>query len=113
MFLYTNAFPPLSLKSFSKPISLFKPIILSKLKKYPKHPSSKPRSTPPSQNHTPKMPTATTLEQPPATIHSVSYAVEDYVFEEAIPKLLDPLPYRKAGSVFANAGEEGESVITR
>ena len=54
-----------------------------------------------------------TLEQPPATIHSVSYAVEEYVFEEAIPKLLDPLPYRKAGSVFANAGEEAESTITR
>eukprot|EP00560_Eucampia_antarctica_P006014 CAMPEP_0197824334 /NCGR_PEP_ID=MMETSP1437-20131217/1593_1 /TAXON_ID=49252 ORGANISM="Eucampia antarctica, Strain CCMP1452" /NCGR_SAMPLE_ID=MMETSP1437 /ASSEMBLY_ACC=CAM_ASM_001096 /LENGTH=627 /DNA_ID=CAMNT_0043423919 /DNA_START=71 /DNA_END=1954 /DNA_ORIENTATION=+ len=45
------------------------------------------------------------------TIENVEYDFENYALEHGIPETLDPLPYRKAGSVFAT-GEEAEPVMT-
>jgi len=45
------------------------------------------------------------------TVDMVHYDFEDYALEYGIPETLDPLPYRKAGSVFAT-GEEAEPVLT-
>lgn len=49
---------------------------------------------------------------PPApNVSMVNYDFEEYALEHGIPATLDPLPYRKAGSVFAT-GEEAEPVMT-
>ncbi|CAB9503980.1 30-kDa cleavage and polyadenylation specificity factor 30 [Seminavis robusta] len=45
------------------------------------------------------------------TIANVEYDFEDYALKHGIPDTLDPLPYRKAGSVFAT-GDEAEPVLT-
>ena len=56
--------------------------------------------------------TATSLlPTDPLTINTVEYDFEDYALKHGIPETLDPLPYRKAGSVFAT-GEEAEPVLT-
>ncbi|KAL7576038.1 hypothetical protein ACA910_000825 [Epithemia clementina (nom. ined.)] len=47
----------------------------------------------------------------PLTADQVEYDFENYVLEHGIPETLDPLPYRKAGSVFGT-GEEAEPVLT-
>jgi len=47
----------------------------------------------------------------PFEIGLVQYDFEDYALKHGIPETLDPLPYRKAGSVFAT-GEEAEPVMT-
>jgi cleavage and polyadenylation specificity factor subunit 4 len=51
------------------------------------------------------------LQKPPITVDSVEYDFENYALQHGIPETLDPLPYRKAGSVFAT-GEESEPVLT-
>lgn len=45
------------------------------------------------------------------SVTMVQYDFEQYALEHGIPETLDPLPYRKAGSVFAT-GEEAEPVMT-
>ena len=45
------------------------------------------------------------------TANTIEYDFEQYALEHGIPETLDPLPYRKAGSVFAT-GEEAEPVLT-
>jgi cleavage and polyadenylation specificity factor subunit 4 len=45
------------------------------------------------------------------TPDTVEYDFENYALEHGIPQTLDPLPYRKAGSVFGT-GEEAEPVLT-
>mmetsp|Transcript_30028 Transcript_30028/g.45539 ORF Transcript_30028/g.45539 Transcript_30028/m.45539 type:complete len:593 (+) Transcript_30028:180-1958(+) len=45
------------------------------------------------------------------TVDTVEYDFENYALKHGIPETLDPLPYRKAGSVFAT-GEEAEPVLT-
>ena len=45
------------------------------------------------------------------SIDKVEYDFEEFALEHGIPETLDPLPYRKAGSVFAT-GEEAEPVMT-
>mmetsp|Transcript_33473 Transcript_33473/g.81055 ORF Transcript_33473/g.81055 Transcript_33473/m.81055 type:complete len:618 (-) Transcript_33473:96-1949(-) len=47
----------------------------------------------------------------PVTPNTIEYDFEDYALKHGIPETLDPLPYRKAGSVFAT-GEEAEPVLT-
>eukprot|EP00978_Attheya_sp_CCMP212_P009420 scaffold22306_cov55-Attheya_sp.AAC.2 len=47
----------------------------------------------------------------PMTVDMVQYDFEQYALEHGIPDTKDPLPYRKAGSVFAT-GEEAEPVMT-
>jgi len=47
----------------------------------------------------------------PLTADQVEYDFENFALEHGIPETLDPLPYRKAGSVFAS-GEEAEPVLT-
>lgn len=44
-------------------------------------------------------------------IDQVEYDFEAYALEHGIPETIDPLPYRKAGSVFAT-GEEAEPQLT-
>jgi cleavage and polyadenylation specificity factor subunit 4 len=51
------------------------------------------------------------LEKEPLTVDMVEYDFEDYALKHGIPETLDPLPYRKAGSVFAD-GEEAAPVLT-
>jgi cleavage and polyadenylation specificity factor subunit 4 len=51
------------------------------------------------------------LPKDPLTVDMVQYDFEDYALEYGIPETLDPLPYRKAGSVFAT-GDEAEPVLT-
>ena len=51
------------------------------------------------------------LPKEPVTIDTIEYDFEDYALKHGIPETLDPLPYRKAGSVFAT-GEEAEPVLT-
>ena len=41
------------------------------------------------------------LPTDPLTVNTVEYDFEDYALKHGIPETLDPLPYRKAGSVFA------------
>lgn len=53
----------------------------------------------------------TSLQPPIMTVSMVNYDFEEYALEHGIPATLDPLPYRKAGSVFAT-GEESEPVMT-
>mmetsp|Transcript_5221 Transcript_5221/g.12809 ORF Transcript_5221/g.12809 Transcript_5221/m.12809 type:complete len:677 (-) Transcript_5221:673-2703(-) len=43
------------------------------------------------------------LQSDPLTVNTVEYDFEDYALQHGIPETLDPLPYRKAGSVFSNA----------
>jgi cleavage and polyadenylation specificity factor subunit 4 len=52
------------------------------------------------------------LPQDPINVHTVEYDFENYALEHGIPETLDPLPYRKSGSVFAEGGEEAEPVLT-
>jgi len=47
----------------------------------------------------------TILPQDPLTANTIEYDFEDYALKHGIPETLDPLPYRKAGSVFANSTE--------
>ncbi len=47
----------------------------------------------------------------PISIDQIEYDFEDYALKHGIPEIVDPLPYRKAGSVFAT-GEEAEPVMT-
>eukprot|EP00934_Nitzschia_sp_Nitz4_P005765 Nitzschia sp. Nitz4//scaffold230_size58257//14545//16477//NITZ4_006476-RA/size58257-augustus-gene-0.2-mRNA-1//1//CDS//3329543235//5755//frame0 len=51
------------------------------------------------------------LPKDPFTPSTIEYDFEDFALEHGIPETLDPLPYRKAGSVFAT-GEEAEPVLT-
>jgi cleavage and polyadenylation specificity factor subunit 4 len=51
------------------------------------------------------------LPQDPLSLDQVEYDFEQYALEHGIPETLDPLPYRKAGSVFAT-GDEAEPVLT-
>jgi cleavage and polyadenylation specificity factor subunit 4 len=51
------------------------------------------------------------LPQDPFTVNTIEYDFENYALEHGIPETLDPLPYRKAGSVFAT-GDEAEPVLT-
>ena len=55
--------------------------------------------------------TASLLPQEPLTVDTVEYDFEEYALKHGIPETLDPLPYRKAGSVFAT-GDEAEPVLT-
>jgi cleavage and polyadenylation specificity factor subunit 4 len=48
------------------------------------------------------------LPQDPLTVNTIEYDFEDYALEHGIPETLDPLPYRKAGSVFSNATENDD-----
>jgi cleavage and polyadenylation specificity factor subunit 4 len=57
------------------------------------------------------MSTMSLLTPDPITINTVEYDFEDYALKHGIPETLDPLPYRKAGSVFAT-GDEAEPVLT-
>ena len=52
-----------------------------------------------------------TSSSQPLTADQVEYDFENYALEHGIPETLDPLPYRKAGSVFAT-GDEAEPVLT-
>jgi len=45
------------------------------------------------------------------SIHQVEFDFEDYALKHGIPDTIDPLPYRKAGSVFAT-GDEAEPQVT-
>ena len=56
------------------------------------------------------MPPTQLLPQDPITPNTVEYDFEEYALEHGIPDTLDPLPYRKAGSVFGT--EEAEPVLT-
>ena len=47
------------------------------------------------------------LPQDPITPNTVEYDFEEYALEHGIPETLDPLPYRKTGSVFAEGGGGG------
>jgi cleavage and polyadenylation specificity factor subunit 4 len=51
------------------------------------------------------------LLQDPLSLDQVEYDFEQYALEHGIPETLDPLPYRKAGSVFAT-GDEAEPILT-
>lgn len=52
------------------------------------------------------------MNQPiPTSIDQVEFDFEDYALTHGIPDTVDPLPYRKAGSVFAT-GEEAEPQVT-
>ena len=48
---------------------------------------------------------STLLPQDPLTVNTVEYDFEEYALQHGIPETLDPLPYRKAGSVFSNTAE--------
>ena len=52
----------------------------------------------------------TSLLQEPLTTNTVEYDFEDYALKHGIPEMLDPLPYRKAGSVFASTENDLEQV---
>ncbi|KAL7548336.1 hypothetical protein ACHAWF_011623 [Thalassiosira exigua] len=49
--------------------------------------------------------------EPTNTLDMVEYDFENYALTQGIPETLDPLPYRKSGSVFAT-GEEAEPQLT-
>lgn len=61
---------------------------------------------PPANN-----PSNSLLPSDPFTPSTIEYDFEEYALEHGIPETLDPLPYRKAGSVFAT-GDEAEPVLT-
>lgn len=44
------------------------------------------------------------------SLNTIEYDFEDYAYQHGIPETLDPLPYRKAGSVFSN--DIAEPVLT-
>ena len=44
----------------------------------------------------------------PLTANTIEYDFESYALEHGIPETLDPLPYRKAGSVFSNTTENDD-----
>lgn len=48
----------------------------------------------------------------PINPNVIHYDFESFAVEHGIPDTLDPLPYRKSGSVFAEGGEEAEPVLT-
>lgn len=47
----------------------------------------------------------------PINVNTIEYDFEEFALKHGIPETLDPLPYRKAGSVFAT-GDESEPVLT-
>ena len=47
------------------------------------------------------------------TANTVEYDFENYALEHGIPETLDPLPYRKTGSVFAGENGDEEPVLKR
>ena len=47
----------------------------------------------------------------PTTIDQVEFDFEDYALTHGIPDTIDPLPYRKAGSVFGT-GDDAEPQVT-
>lgn len=53
-----------------------------------------------------------TVLEPTITLDMVEYDFENYALTMGIPETLDPLPYRKSGSVFASTGEEAEPQLT-
>lgn len=53
-----------------------------------------------------------TVLEPTNTLDMVEYDFENYALTMGIPETLDPLPYRKSGSVFASTGEEAEPQLT-
>ncbi|KAL7496437.1 hypothetical protein ACHAWT_008917 [Skeletonema menzelii] len=53
----------------------------------------------------------TVMEPEASTLNMVEYDFENYALTQGIPETLDPLPYRKAGSVFAT-GDEAEPQLT-
>ena len=53
----------------------------------------------------------TVLEPAANTVDMVQYDFENYALTQGIPETLDPLPYRKSGSVFAT-GDESEPQLT-
>lgn len=48
---------------------------------------------------------------PRPSVSAVEYDFENFALTHGIPETVDPLPYRKAGSVFAS-GEDAEAVVT-
>jgi len=44
----------------------------------------------------------------PLTANTIEYDFESYALEHGIPETLDPLPYRKAGSVFSSTTENDD-----
>jgi cleavage and polyadenylation specificity factor subunit 4 len=52
-----------------------------------------------------------TVLEPTNTLDMVEYDFENYALTQGIPETLDPLPYRKSGSVFAS-GDEAEPQLT-
>mmetsp|Transcript_55 Transcript_55/g.121 ORF Transcript_55/g.121 Transcript_55/m.121 type:complete len:670 (+) Transcript_55:256-2265(+) len=48
------------------------------------------------------------LSQDAVTVNTIEYDFEDYALQHGIPETLDPLPYRKAGSVFSNSIENDD-----
>ena len=52
-----------------------------------------------------------TILEPTNTLDMVEYDFENYALTQGIPETLDPLPYRKSGSVFAT-GDEAEPQLT-
>jgi cleavage and polyadenylation specificity factor subunit 4 len=42
-------------------------------------------------------------------VDTVEYDFENYALEHGIPETLDPLPYRKTGSVFGSGGDSGDA----
>jgi cleavage and polyadenylation specificity factor subunit 4 len=46
------------------------------------------------------------------TANTIEYDFENYALEHGIPETLDPLPYRKTGSVFADENADEEPVLT-
>jgi cleavage and polyadenylation specificity factor subunit 4 len=53
----------------------------------------------------------TVMEPEASNLNMVEYDFENYALTQGIPETLDPLPYRKAGSVFAT-GDEAEPQLT-
>lgn len=53
----------------------------------------------------------TVMEPDASNLNMVEYDFENYALTQGIPETLDPLPYRKAGSVFAT-GDESEPQLT-
>jgi len=51
------------------------------------------------------------MPKAPLSIETIEYDFEDFVLKHGIPETVDPLPYRKANSVFAT-GDEAEPVLT-
>jgi hypothetical protein len=63
-------------------------------------------------NTTQRYNTMTTMNQGiPTSLDHVQFDFEEYVLKHGIPDTIDPLPYRKAGSVFAT-GDEAEPQVT-